>query len=151
MSDESTLSAYVDGELTANERAEIETQLASSPEWRAVLDELRTTRDAVRALPLVDAPDGFWERQLSPTGGQVLDLTAARGHRVHRPTRFTRWAASATSAAAVVVLGVTFVPQNEQVKPHLATLTDANAERSSLGNDVVINLAGAVVTQGVGR
>ena len=55
------LSGYLDGELTAAERAEVEAQLAASPELRAELEEVRMVRDAVRALPRHDAPAGYWD------------------------------------------------------------------------------------------
>ncbi len=45
------LSAYLDGELTAAERAEVERLLAANPAARQLLDELRTLRATLRALP----------------------------------------------------------------------------------------------------
>jgi anti-sigma factor RsiW len=138
--DESVLSAYVDNELDAGARADVEARLAASSEWRAVLDEVRETRDAVRGLPPVAAPPGFWERVLS-TDADVVDLAAARARR----SRVHRWTALAAATAAAAVLGVAVVPRAQPVEPPLATLTQVHAERASLGNDVVTNLAGAVV------
>ncbi len=59
--DPDMLSAYLDGELTDAERAQVETQLESSPEWREELAEVRAARDALRGLPERDAPVGFWD------------------------------------------------------------------------------------------
>jgi anti-sigma factor RsiW len=59
------LSAYLDGELTDAERATVETQLASSPEWREELTEVRAARDALRGLPEREAPSGFWDTVLA--------------------------------------------------------------------------------------
>ena len=45
------LSAYLDGELTAAERAEVERLLAANPAARQLLDELRTLSATLQALP----------------------------------------------------------------------------------------------------
>jgi hypothetical protein len=45
------LSAYLDGELTAAERTEVERLLAANPAARRLLDELRSLRAALQALP----------------------------------------------------------------------------------------------------
>jgi hypothetical protein len=45
------LSAYLDGELTAAEQAEVERLLASSPAARQLLDELRTLSATLQSLP----------------------------------------------------------------------------------------------------
>jgi hypothetical protein len=45
------LSAYLDGELTAAERTEVERLLAANPAARQLLDELRALRATLQALP----------------------------------------------------------------------------------------------------
>ena len=59
------LSAYLDGELTDDERAAVEARLEVSAEWRAELAEVESARSIVRGLPARDAPPGFWDRVLS--------------------------------------------------------------------------------------
>jgi len=147
--DESMLSAFVDDELDAATRAEVETALAESAELREVLEEVRDTRRALRDLPDVTAPPGFWDRVLAtstPAGGTsegtVVPLAAA-GRR--RPVN--RWSALAGAAAAAAVLGVAVIPRQQSVDPGLAELTQTHSERASLDNDVVSNLAGVVVSQ----
>lgn len=49
--DDELLSAYLDGELVAPERAGVETWLTSDPAARRTLAELRAVREAVSALP----------------------------------------------------------------------------------------------------
>jgi anti-sigma factor RsiW len=144
---EDLLSAYVDGELAANERAAVEARLAESPGWRAILAEVREARDAVRALPTRDAPPAFWDQLL--VRGRVVDLTDARKRR----QRAARWGAlaAAAAAAAAVVVGVAVVPGEDRVHPDVATLVNAHAVRSSIGNDLVSNVAGASVRNGFGR
>jgi len=166
--DEDVLSAYLDGECTAVETAWVEEQLAASPEMRAVLDDVRAARDAVRALPLRDAPPEFWEHLLAtgperadgpvedPAGapalvaagdGAPVDLAAARRRR--RPSR---WVAAVAGVAAALVIGaVVFVPQEQSVTPPVAALTDAHAVRSSLQDDAVSALVPLAVRGGFGR
>jgi len=145
--DESLLSAYLDGELEARERAEVEARLAESHDLRAVLDEVRGARDAVRGLGPIDAPDTFWERVLRDDSA-VVDLDAARAT---RRSRTRRWSALAGAAAAAIVVGVAVVPRPAQVHPPIAALTRAHAERASESNDPITNLAGVPVAEGEGR
>ena len=148
--DDSLLSAYLDGELDADARALRSKRGSRNRPSGAVLEEVRAVRDAVRALPLVDAPAGFYDELLGPDR-RALDLDAARRRRAARPKSLTRRLTSVAAAATFVVLGVALVPREATVQPPLNTFTNAHAERSSVGNDVVSNLAGASVTPGVGK
>ena len=53
------LSAFLDGEVSQEERVQIEAQLASSPEWRRRYHQLIETVNAVRTLPEVAMPRDF--------------------------------------------------------------------------------------------
>lgn len=50
-SENELLSAYLDGELTAEERSRVERLLAGDPAAKQLLDELRTLKAAVQSLP----------------------------------------------------------------------------------------------------
>lgn len=50
------LSAYLDGESTPAERAEVERLLESSPRWRTDLDHLARLSELIRGLPRESAP-----------------------------------------------------------------------------------------------
>lgn len=50
------LSAYLDGEVTPEERAQVDQLLESSPEWRRELDDLARLSDLIRGLPRESAP-----------------------------------------------------------------------------------------------
>jgi anti-sigma factor RsiW len=143
---EDALSAYLDDELDAAARAEVEARLADSPEWRAILDELRETRGALRSLPVLDTSPEFWQRVMA--GDDVVDLAAARRSRARRSV--WKVAAVGVAAAAVIIVGVAAIPQQEKVTPSVATFTDAHAARSSVGDDVVSSLA-SVGVPGFGR
>jgi anti-sigma factor RsiW len=134
---EDWLSAYVDGELDATERAVVEARLGESAEWREVLDELRETRGALRALPPVDAAPEFWARVLA--GDDVVDLESARRRRERRPV--WKVAVAAAAAAAVIVVGVAAIPRPDKVKPAVATFSNAHAARSSVNQDALSSIA----------
>ena len=53
------LSAYLDGQLGARQRAALERRLAAEPHLRQALDELRDTVTLLRALPTLRAPRDF--------------------------------------------------------------------------------------------
>jgi len=169
---EDLLSAYADGELDDATRAAVEARLRESAEWRGVLDDVTAARDAIRSLPLRDAPPEFWVRLLASDdampardagvgddrvpddrvadgGERVTTLDAARAKR--RSTTVRLAAIAAGAAAAIVIVAVAFVPGTERVRPSVASYTNAHAVRSSVGNDVVSNVAGEAVPGGIGR
>jgi anti-sigma factor RsiW len=147
--DPDMLSAYLDGELTDAERAQVETQLASSPEWRQELAEVRSARDAVRGLPERDAPAGFWDavyaHVAADTDDEVNDdvvvpiavpITAAPSH----PRRHWAWiAASAAAVAAVVAIVV--LPHRSEVSPNVAAVVAQHGAQGSDNGDPVSMLA----------
>ncbi|MBK8261029.1 MAG: hypothetical protein IPK80_06785 [Nannocystis sp.] len=59
---ESLMSAYLDQELDADESREFEETLASSPDARRELDELRSLLRLVKDLPEVQAPPDLYEK-----------------------------------------------------------------------------------------
>jgi anti-sigma factor RsiW len=163
---EDLLSAYADGEVTPEQRALVEARLAQSPSLRAVLEEIEAARDAVRALPMRDAPPEFWARFLDGTGldaddvlvpDSVADADAALPAPVvelesRRGNRLTRWVAVAGgAAAAAVVAAIVLVPSPKRVDPPVASFTDAHAVRDSLNSDAVTSLAPLALQPGFGR
>lgn len=74
------LSDYMDGELTAAERAEVETHLADCPECAATLDELRTVVREAGTLPELPPEGDLWpgiEARLTPRGTRTAGDPAA--------------------------------------------------------------------------
>ena len=87
------LSAYLDDQLSAGERARLEAQLATDPVLRAELDTLRHTVALVRDLPPVPIPRNF-----------ILPQTvAARPRPVQRARPRPAWTAPLLTAATAVV------------------------------------------------
>src|SRR5580698_6426103 len=53
---EAKLAAYIDGELDAAGRAEIEKHLQANPQHRTLISDLMQQRELVRSLPRTNAP-----------------------------------------------------------------------------------------------
>ncbi len=98
------LSAWIDGELTADEYGQVESYLAQDPDARAELEQLRVARALVRELPPVDPPFGFYERML-----QVGDPRGHRRHRAAADARATRRPGRGFAAVAVAAVAASFV------------------------------------------
>lgn len=71
------LSAYLDGEVTAQERAQVERALAQDPETAWRLESLQQTVTLVKALPRVNLPRSFTLREadVMPTRGAAETAT----------------------------------------------------------------------------
>ena len=127
------LSAYLDGELDAAERAAVDGYLEVSADWRAERDEIAYARDTLRGLPTREAPTGFWEGVLSP------ELTRARAK---RRSRWPRIAAAVSGVAvAAVVIASLVIPSPDRVTPRVPALTDSHAVRTSVSDEPVSHLA----------
>lgn len=88
------LSAFLDGELTADEERSVAAHLAACSKCALDLEALRQARDLLRALPPVEPPPGFPESLL------VI---------FYRRRGVLAWAASVLAATAVM-LGLVSVP-----------------------------------------
>ncbi|HEY3096779.1 MAG TPA: zf-HC2 domain-containing protein [Acidimicrobiia bacterium] len=128
------LSAYLDGELDPAERQAVESYLAASAEWRIELDEVAWARNALRSLPVHEAPPGFWDAALSP------ELTRARARRARRVPRIAGLGAAAAAVAAVVTAALV-VPSPDRVTPKVPAVADSHAVRASVTDDPVSRLA----------
>lgn len=128
------LSAFLDGELDPAERQAVERYIAALPEWRAELDETAWARDTLRALPVHEAPPGFWEAALAQ------ELTEARARRARRVPRIAGLGAAAAAVAAAVTAALV-VPSPERVTPKVPAVADSHAVRASVSGDPVTQLA----------
>jgi anti-sigma factor RsiW len=128
---EDLLSAYADGECTAEERVAIDARLSRDAEWRAILDEIREMRAAVRALPIREPPAGF------------LDALTAR--RTRRPAGLVA-AVAAAAAVAMAYLIASPSDSDNAVTPAIATLAESHGAAESLHSDPVSSLAPMAVS-----
>jgi anti-sigma factor RsiW len=131
------LSAYLDGELTDEERAAVEARLAESPEWRAQLAEIDEVRHLVRGMPVRNAPPGVLQPPaVDPRAPAAGTATVSPLRRHWRPV------AAVAAVAAVLVAIVVVTPHRATTHPSVAALANEHAARASEGGDPVTGLAG---------
>src|SRR5262245_16711558 len=87
---EARLCAYIDGELDAAGRAEIEKHLAANPVHKQLIEELISQRDLVQKLPRETAPPEIAESIQSQLERSVL--LGSAGEAMDAPVmRINRW------------------------------------------------------------
>jgi hypothetical protein len=114
-------SAYLDGELTAEEQAEVEKLLATSPAARQLLDELRALSSSLQALPTYQIGEDISQQVLRLAAQGKLDQhIAAEGPKeageqpegpvwramVRRLTRPRNWVWAGIAVAVALLLMV---------------------------------------------
>jgi len=116
------LSVYLDGELSAEETAQIEERLAEDPEARMLLEQLGQVSEAVQSLPHSSAPSDLADEVMEQLERDALlgvsDTSAEMAGRTH--LRFRRFAAAAaililTGAVVIIVYSVLFKPPVEPI------------------------------------
>ena len=104
---EQQLSAFLDGELTDEQVAELQRMLAASPDAKQLLAELEKTVAAVRGLPRQPSPDDLYESITAQLERSALlePGGVGEGAPVGAASRWG-WLVRLTAAAAVVLLAV---------------------------------------------
>lgn len=132
--DDELLSAYLDGELAADELRAVEAWLASDPAAQVQLQELRSVSRAVQSLPKQSVPQE-WSAELAKRLGAAVDpgspsatqaaSAADRNHRssgqaitnprlpVGRSLRGWWWSAAAIAAAVAIMMMMPPEGENE--------------------------------------
>ena len=137
---EMQLSAYLDGELTPQEQAEVEAWLATDPEARRLLAELRATVDAVQLLPRARASEELLGNLRTRMERRALLDTPGPAEVVTRTPALSwgRWVAAAAVIALTVTAGYfTWTLRSEQqaVGPQLASRDEAAERKSSAATE----------------
>lgn len=108
------LSAFLDGELTPEERVSVLAHLEGCPACRTELADLQTARSMVRSLPTVDVP--AWVMVEPERPPRPAD-------RRHKPAT---WAAAA-AAVIVLLIGIaTFVAPQPSVHLDFTEIADTH-------------------------
>ncbi len=144
------ISAYLDGEVTADEQAQVEQALHDNAEYQHLFDELRTLRSSLQSLPRCQLDATFSERVLrraeramlepaavSDSGdGAVKHSTDGRAHPASRPKRrmlSKRWyAAIGISAAIAAVLVVALFIMPKGPDPNTVKKDDSPDKKSAV-------------------
>jgi hypothetical protein len=101
---EEILSAYVDGELTDQERAEVEHWLESSPGARERLDDFRGLSRLFASLPRTEVPQEFPTKVLQLAERRMLLPEAAANSRGRRVRRWLIAVGAPLASAAVLLI-----------------------------------------------
>lgn len=99
-----SISAYLDGELSAAERAQLVAHLSSCGRCTADLEGIQRVRAAVRSLPVVEVPEGLFGDL-----GHEADVVP-----LHR-NRGVWVGAAAALIALVIAVAAIFTPQPASV------------------------------------
>ncbi|MBM3675302.1 MAG: hypothetical protein FJW88_10220 [Actinobacteria bacterium] len=129
------LSAYADGECSDAEREAVDARLADDATWRTELAEVEEARTLLRALPIREAPPGFWDTLLDPNAGPSAPV--AQAHR--RGARALRWVTG--GAAAAVIAAVLLLPHDSPGAPLVAREFDQHHAIESVRSEPIVELA----------
>jgi predicted anti-sigma-YlaC factor YlaD len=145
------LSAYLDGEATAEERAAVEARLAASEADRKLLEELQALRGEFQSLPPAKATAGFTDRVMQAAvaakSREEARVAPAGGTAAKRSLPWAYWAAAALGLAACAVLvvqnwpgdgNVVTVPQGPS--PAELLIADLHRAAPAEGEAVVVRL-----------
>ncbi|MCA8995931.1 MAG: zf-HC2 domain-containing protein [Planctomycetaceae bacterium] len=124
---EELLSAYLDGELSPAERAEVERQLDASPELRDLLDEWSELGQSLRRLPGPSVPADFHQSLMADI---VRSQPAPQRHSDPLGRHLWRFAWKAILAASVVLAVGTAMFQRIPVGNFVAMDAAPEAERN---------------------
>jgi hypothetical protein len=123
------LTAYVDGELTAAQRAAVEQLLARDEPARALVERLRRTARLVGSLPRGRAPVGLAERVMAQLEREsLLDYPETRSATLGRRVRWWRGVAVAAALALAVTASWLVMPTLRSEKAARETITLAQRE-----------------------
>ena len=106
------LSAFVDGELTEEERAEVLAHVSECEECGRLLGELTALHAALGELEEEDVPAGFTEGVMAAVRAEK----AAAKPRAKKRSAWRRWMPMAACAAIIALAAAVTIPQMDQKK-----------------------------------
>ncbi|MCO6043994.1 hypothetical protein NG895_08745 [Aeoliella sp. ICT_H6.2] len=142
--DDELLSAYIDGELSADELRAVEEWIATDPAAQALVEELRNVSNTVQSLPRTAVP-AEWTAQLAQRLDEATSSKTSLGAKheengqaggiaslpIGRSKRGWWWSAAAIAAAVAVMAMLPQANLNDQVAKNTPT-TKAPAAGSEL-------------------
>ena len=109
------LEAYIDGVLPPHERAELESQLMTSPRHRRIVDQLMHTRHLINTLPRVQAPPDLLESIDPSVERAALFDEPVGSRRMLISPQVLALAATIALAATLITAMWLLVPANDNV------------------------------------
>lgn len=124
------LSAYLDGEVTAAERRQVEDWLANDPTVQQLYSRLLKLRQGIRAVPIT-VPITLTEQPVERTVQQVMS-------RVNRQSQFIWTWSSAAIAAAFVGLLVNDISLGPSVSSQIASSPTLEVVPEAIESDALM-------------
>jgi len=126
------LSAYLDGEVSPEERAAVEQRLEQSPALRETLDELSEVGDLIRGLPRARPPVDLPERVVAAIAPKPL---ASAAH-AKRRRLFGVWPVMAAGSVLAAGVAIVVLLPGDAAKGRRVTTSDglALAEKAPAGS-----------------
>lgn len=147
---ESVLSAYLDNELPAGERAQVERWLESTPDARRNLDALRRMRGWLRDLPRAELPDAFAAEVMHQAERQML-LPVHEAAPSGRGAK--RWllplAVTAAAASVAVMLGIQLQTAQRGAGVVMRSAVESSAADASLASDSGLDAESQVLVDAI--
>jgi anti-sigma factor RsiW len=129
------LTAYLDGELTSDDRRRVEARLARDPEYRAELQRMQRAWDMLDKLPRATVDDSFARTTIEMVAVAAVDEARTQALVIPRKRR-TRAVVGALSVGVAVLfgfmLGVKAWPQkNRQLLEDLPVIENLDQYRQA--------------------
>ncbi len=146
------ISAYLDGELTAQEQVYVEEQLREHADLRRMCDELRAAARTLQAMPVAEPPENLAERILRQAERRMLsdeaalvDSSCADPAEAPSPAGRSRYAlrdwrvgVAVVATLAACVLAMLWLPQMSQQARDVAQAPNTAAPSSPVERRVEI-------------
>jgi hypothetical protein len=141
--DDELLSAYVDGELTASERALVEERLRTDPHAAQLVDELRALSSAIKSLPRETLGRDLRASVQAEVDGARADSNADSNHRhivplsepLDPPRGFRRGFIWSTIAIAAALMLMFVEAQKDQTEFEVADGRKVDRPNRAVGRD----------------
>src|SRR6266700_1332933 len=107
--------AWLDGELSGDEAAEVEARVAASPELSAMTEKHRAMQARLKAAfdPIAEAPVSERLYAVVRPQAEVVDFAAAaRARETRRSSSLPQWAAMAATLAVGILVGTAIPPRS---------------------------------------
>lgn len=120
------LSAYLDGEVSPDERCQVEAWLESDPQLQSLRDRLLRLRHNLSSMPM-------------PEPAQSADVLASRVFSTIERRNKRRWAWGGTAIAAAMIGAVSFIiPGTLDPAPQLVRVTETEPSALDVPDDALM-------------